>query len=73
MLHLIARGEDPRRIRIMDVRRPIRQDMLEGPATEVDFCQVDVANAAAVEAAFRKPWADGAAPTPMMVGKPLGV
>ncbi|EIW55509.1 NAD-P-binding protein [Trametes versicolor FP-101664 SS1] len=62
VLHLIARGEDPRRIRIMDVRRPIRQDMLEGPATKVDFCQVDVTNAAAVEAAFRKPWVDGAAP-----------
>ncbi|KAI0827128.1 NAD-P-binding protein [Trametes gibbosa] len=59
VLHLIARGEDPRRIRILDVRRPVRQDMLEGPATEVDFCQVDVTNAAAVEAAFRKPWADG--------------
>ncbi|KAH9849632.1 NAD-P-binding protein [Lenzites betulinus] len=58
VLHLIARGEDPRRIRILDVRRPSRQDMLEGPPTEVDFCQVDVTNAGAVEAAFRKPWTD---------------
>ncbi|KAI0777240.1 NAD-P-binding protein [Trametes elegans] len=56
VLHLIARGEDPRRIRIIDIRRPVRQDLLEGPATEVDFCQVDVTDAAAVEAAFRKPW-----------------
>ncbi|KAI0360487.1 NAD(P)-binding protein [Trametes cingulata] len=30
--------------------------MLEGPVTEVDFVHVDVTNAAAVEAAFRKPW-----------------
>ncbi|TBU47054.1 NAD(P)-binding protein [Dichomitus squalens] len=58
VLHLIARGEDPRRIRILDIRRPIRQDLLEGPATQVDFCQVDISNAAAVEEAFRKPWAD---------------
>ncbi|KAI0659337.1 NAD-P-binding protein [Cubamyces menziesii] len=56
VLHLLARGEDPRRIRILDIRRPVRQDLLEGPATEVDFCQVDVTNAAAVDAAFRKPW-----------------
>ncbi|OSD08733.1 NAD-P-binding protein [Trametes coccinea BRFM310] len=56
VLHLIARGEDPRRIRILDIRRPVRQDLLEGPAAEVDFCQVDVSDAAAVEAAFRKPW-----------------
>ena len=56
VLHLIARGEDPRRIRILDIRRPIRQDLLEGPAAQVDFCQVDISNAAAVEEAFRKPW-----------------
>ncbi|TFK86085.1 NAD-P-binding protein [Polyporus arcularius HHB13444] len=56
VLHLIARGEDPRRIRILDIRRPIRQDLLEGPATQVDFCQVDVSDAIAVEAAFSKPW-----------------
>ncbi|KAI8986719.1 NAD-P-binding protein [Trametes punicea] len=56
VLHLLARGEDPRRIRILDIRRPTRQDLLEGPAAEVDFCQVDVSDTAAVEAAFRKPW-----------------
>ncbi|KAI0634873.1 NAD-P-binding protein [Trametes polyzona] len=58
VLHLLARGEDPRRIRILDVRRPVRQDMLEGAAAAVDFVQVDVTDAAAVDAAFRKPWAD---------------
>ncbi|KAI1798025.1 NAD(P)-binding protein [Ganoderma leucocontextum] len=58
VLHLIARGEDPRRIRILDIRRPIRQDLLEGPAAQVDFCQVDIADVASVEGAFRKPWAD---------------
>lgn len=57
VLHLIARGEDPRRIRIFDIRHPIRQDLLEGLAAQVDFCQVDISDAAAVEEAFRKPWA----------------
>ncbi len=56
VLHLIARGEDPRRIRIVDIRRPVRQDLLEGRATEVDLCQVDISDSAAVEAAFSKPW-----------------
>ncbi|KAH9941179.1 NAD(P)-binding protein [Epithele typhae] len=58
VLHLIARGEDPRRIRIVDIRRPVRQDLLEGPAANVDFCKADIADSAAVEAAFAKPWAD---------------
>lgn len=56
MLHLLARGEDPRRIRVLDIRRPIRKDLLEGAATEVDFVQVDVSDSRAVQAAFDKPW-----------------
>ena len=58
VLQLIARGEDPRRIRIIDIRRPVRQDLLEGPALQVDFCNADVSSAAAVEEAFSKPWPD---------------
>ena len=58
VLHLLSRGEDPRRIRIVDIRRPVRQDLLEGPATQVDFCKADVSDAASVDAAFRKPWPD---------------
>ncbi|TFY50153.1 hypothetical protein EVJ58_g11164, partial [Rhodofomes roseus] len=56
VLHLLARGEDPRRIRVLDIRRPIRKDLLEGAATEVEFIQVDVSDAKAVQAAFDKPW-----------------
>ncbi|KAH9926777.1 NAD(P)-binding protein [Fomitopsis serialis] len=56
VLHLLARGEDPRRIRVLDIRRPIRKDLLEGAATEVDFVQADVSDAKAVQAAFEKPW-----------------
>lgn len=56
MLHLLARGEDPRRIRVLDIRRPIRKDLLEGAATEVDFVQVDVSDTQAIQAAFDKPW-----------------
>lgn len=56
VLHLIRRGEDPRRIRILDVRRPVRADLCEGPAKDVDFVKVDISIAETVEEAFRKPW-----------------
>ncbi|KAH8101919.1 NAD(P)-binding protein [Cristinia sonorae] len=56
VLHLIRRGEDPRRIRVLDLRKPARQDLCEGLAAQVDFLQGDVSDAAAVEAAFQKPW-----------------
>ncbi|KZT10248.1 NAD(P)-binding protein, partial [Laetiporus sulphureus 93-53] len=56
VLHLLARGEDPRRIRVIDIRSPIRQDLMEGTAKDVDFMQVDVSDAEAVDAAFSKPW-----------------
>jgi len=56
VLHLLARGEDPRRIRVIDIRLPIRKDLTEGAAKDVDFMQVDVSDAEAVQAAFSKPW-----------------
>ncbi|THH16779.1 hypothetical protein EUX98_g9247 [Antrodiella citrinella] len=56
VLHLLKRGEDPRRIRVLDVRRPVRPDLCEGPAKDVDFVQVDISDAGAVDEAFKKPW-----------------
>ncbi|PSR78591.1 hypothetical protein PHLCEN_2v7338 [Hermanssonia centrifuga] len=58
VLHLLQRGEDPRRIRVLDIRPPIRKDLQEGAACDVDFVQVDITNAKAVNAAFRKAWPD---------------
>ncbi|OBZ78064.1 3beta-hydroxysteroid-dehydrogenase/decarboxylase isoform 2 [Grifola frondosa] len=56
VLHLLARGEDPRRIRVLDIRPPVRNDLLEGPARKVDFMLVDIGDAKAVDAAFQKEW-----------------
>ncbi|TCD68690.1 putative PKS/NRPS-like protein biosynthetic cluster [Steccherinum ochraceum] len=56
VLHLIRRGEDPRRIRVLDLRRPVRVDLCEGPAKDVQFVKVDISDPVSVEAAFQKPW-----------------
>ncbi|CCM04005.1 uncharacterized protein FIBRA_06162 [Fibroporia radiculosa] len=56
VLHLLARGEDPRRIRVIDIRMPARKDLTEGAAKDVDYILVDVTDAKAVDAAFSKPW-----------------
>ncbi|KAL6306081.1 NAD(P)-binding protein [Sparassis latifolia] len=56
VVHLLARGEDPRRIRVLDIRAPVRKDLTEGAAKDVDFLRVDMSDAQAVDAAFTKPW-----------------
>ncbi|EMD35997.1 hypothetical protein CERSUDRAFT_115935 [Gelatoporia subvermispora B] len=56
VLHLLERGEDPRRIRVLDIRRPSRRDMTEGRVCNVDFVAVNVTDMDAVQAAFDKPW-----------------
>lgn len=58
MVQLISRGEDPRRIRIVDIRRPTRQDLTTGPGSKVAFYQTDVSSAEAVMSAFTAPWPD---------------
>ncbi|EGO03594.1 hypothetical protein SERLA73DRAFT_175136 [Serpula lacrymans var. lacrymans S7.3] len=68
VLHLLQRGEDPRRIRIIDIRAPSRPDLKKGEAQKVAFYQADISDAAAVEAAFKAPWppcdADAGQPEP---------
>lgn len=53
---LLERGEDPKRIRVLDLRTPTRKDLLVGAAKEVHFIQVNVSNAVDVQAAFSLPW-----------------
>jgi nucleoside-diphosphate-sugar epimerase len=63
---LLQRGEDPRRIRVIDIRAPRRYDLTTGRARDVHFIQADISDTAAVNAAFAAPWADdgGGFPAP---------
>ena len=58
VLQLLQRGEDPKRIRVLDIRPPTRRDLLTGLAARVAFLQVDISNAKAVDDAFRASWPD---------------
>lgn len=58
VIQLLERGEDPKRIRVVDIRAPVRHDLTTGPAKDVHFIQADVSDAAAVAAAFSAPWPD---------------
>ncbi|KAJ7487813.1 3-beta hydroxysteroid dehydrogenase/isomerase family-domain-containing protein [Mycena latifolia] len=58
VMQLLERGEDPRRIRVIDIRAPVRHDLTTGRAKQVHFIQADVSDAAAVAAAFNAPWPD---------------
>lgn len=52
---MLQRGEDPRKIRILDIRPPSRPDIIS-EAKGVDFIKVDISDAASVDAAFKQPW-----------------
>ncbi|KAI6084792.1 NAD(P)-binding protein [Hypoxylon rubiginosum] len=67
VLHLLARGQPPESIRILDFRKPDRSDMAVGPATEVDFVQADITSPSATSAAFDKPWPASVANLPLTV------
>lgn len=54
--HLLARGEDPKNIRILDIRAPTRTDLTEGPGKLVEFIQTDVTDEESVVAGFTKQW-----------------
>ncbi|KAJ6588430.1 NAD-P-binding protein [Mycena capillaripes] len=55
VIQLLERGEDPRRIRVIDIRAPTRYD-LRTRAKDVHFMRADVSDAAAIDAAFNAPW-----------------
>ncbi|KAH9991507.1 NAD(P)-binding protein [Xylariaceae sp. FL0662B] len=67
VLQLLARGNPPESIRIIDFRRTERNDMLSGPASEVEFVQTDITSADAVDAAFSRPWHTTVAHLPLTV------
>ncbi|KAJ7637165.1 NAD(P)-binding protein [Roridomyces roridus] len=68
VVKLLERGEDPRRIRVLDIRPPVRYDLTNGIAKEVHFMLCDVSDAAAVDAAFNAPWPEAdAASIPITV------
>ncbi|KAJ7770456.1 3-beta hydroxysteroid dehydrogenase/isomerase family-domain-containing protein [Mycena metata] len=56
VLKLLERGEDPKRIRILDIRAPTRYDLTTGPACDVAFIPTDVTDAAATNVAVNAPW-----------------
>ncbi|KAH7107863.1 NAD(P)-binding protein [Auriculariales sp. MPI-PUGE-AT-0066] len=59
VLHLLARGENPRRIRILDLRAPSRPDVVAALTKGVEFIQANITDAASVHAAFNASWPDG--------------
>ncbi|KIJ63172.1 hypothetical protein HYDPIDRAFT_176195 [Hydnomerulius pinastri MD-312] len=60
VLQLLQRGEDPKRIRILDIRAPTRPDLRTGDAQHVAFFKVDISDEEAVSEAFKAPWPDRA-------------
>ncbi|KAI2640797.1 NAD(P)-binding protein [Hypomontagnella submonticulosa] len=67
ILHLLARGQSPESIRIVDFRRPDRSDMTTGPAAKVDFAQADITSPSVTSAAFNKAWPASVADLPLTV------
>ncbi|OTA55795.1 NAD(P)-binding protein [Hypoxylon sp. EC38] len=67
VLQLLARGNPPESIRIIDIRKTERNDMRTGPATEVEFIQTDITSPDSVEAAFARPWHSSVAHLPLTV------
>ncbi|KAK1226844.1 hypothetical protein PQX77_010148 [Marasmius sp. AFHP31] len=59
VVQLIKRGEDPRNIRVLDIRKPTRSDLRDGIGKDVDYRIVDVTNAEAVQEAFNASWPTG--------------
>lgn len=55
----MARGENPRSVRIADIRAPTRQDLRTGDLTQVSFIKTDISDPSSVLEAFKAPWNDG--------------
>ncbi|PYH41511.1 putative 3-beta hydroxysteroid dehydrogenase/isomerase family protein [Aspergillus saccharolyticus JOP 1030-1] len=61
--HLLARGEKPAAIRILDLQPPPRDILNQG----VTFIQTNIVDEAAVAGAFAHPWSEAVAPLPLTV------
>ncbi|KAJ1331387.1 sterol-4alpha-carboxylate 3-dehydrogenase (decarboxylating) [Microdochium nivale] len=75
VLHLLARGQSPESIRIIELRPGVnRRDMQgDGPISKVGFVQADISSREAVEAAFAHPWPASVAALPMTVFHPAAL
>ncbi|KAF2433022.1 dehydrogenase-like protein [Tothia fuscella] len=67
ILHLLARGQSPKSIRLIDFRPPFREDMLSGPAGDISFYQADISSTSSINAAFSHPWPKELSTLPLTV------
>lgn len=68
ILHLLARGQSPESIRLVDFRAPLRKDYLDSKAaSKVQFAQADITSEAATNEAFNKPWPKSVTNLPLTV------
>ena len=56
MNHILTRGEDPKNIRILDIRAPTRTDLTQGPGKLAEFVRTDITDERSVIAGFTKQW-----------------
>lgn len=61
--HLLARGEDPSAVRVLDLMSPT-QDVLD---KGVEFVKTNIADELSVTTAFQQPWVEGVAQLPLTV------
>ncbi|QDS68357.1 hypothetical protein FKW77_010723 [Venturia effusa] len=68
ILHLLARGQSPESIRLVDSRPPVRKDYLDNEAArKIQFCQTDITSNTSTNEAFDKPWPKSVAHLPLTV------
>lgn len=67
MLQLLARGTPVHCIRIIDIRRPERNDLTTGPVTDIEYVETDLRPAVDVNTAFERPWDHSISHLPLTV------
>jgi nucleoside-diphosphate-sugar epimerase len=67
VLQLLARGQSPESIRIVDLCRPRRHDLLAAPGSLVPFVQADITSDESAKQAFNAPWPSSVAHLPLTV------
>ncbi|OTB03145.1 hypothetical protein M426DRAFT_60816 [Hypoxylon sp. CI-4A] len=67
VLQLLARGNPPESIRIVDIRKTERNDMNTAQARRVEFVQTDITSPESVDAAFTCPWHPSVTDLPLTV------
>lgn len=68
ILHLLARGQSPESIRLVDFRPPVRKDYLDNEAArKIQFVQADITSEASTNKAFDTQWPKSVAHLPLTV------